>query len=84
MMLHAAEILLACCVAGAALWGCAGPHPFVREGNQNSVEVVYSGDVATAQPLAQQHCRQYERVPRLVSRDGETALFNCVSPPPAP
>jgi hypothetical protein len=62
----------------ATLAGCIEPHPFVRAGNANSVEVVYSGDVATAVPAARQHCAKYERVPRLVNAGADIALFDCV------
>jgi hypothetical protein len=62
----------------ATLAGCIEPHPFVRAGNANSVEVVYSGDVATAVPSARQHCAKYERVPRLVNAGADIALFDCV------
>ncbi|MGC2413162.1 MAG: hypothetical protein WA459_10760 [Stellaceae bacterium] len=64
--------------AGAALTGCTGPQPFISEGDANSVEVAYTGDIADALPLARQHCAQFERVPRLVDVGGGAALFNCV------
>ena len=63
---------------GAALAGCAGPQPFVSEGDANAVEVAYTGDVANALPLARQHCAQFERVPRVVEVGEGAALFNCV------
>jgi hypothetical protein len=66
--------------AGAALTGCTGPHPYISEGDANSVEVAYPGDVQNALPLARQHCAQFERVPRLVDAGAGTALFNCVHP----
>lgn len=72
--------------AAGALSGCAGPHPAIRSGDANSVEVIYGGDAASALPLARQHCAQFERVPRLVSTgpdsggSADTAVFNCVPP----
>jgi hypothetical protein len=62
----------------APLACCTEPHPFVRAGNANSVEVVYSGDPASALPAARQHCARYERVPRLVNAGDNIALFDCV------
>jgi len=64
--------------ANVALFGCTGAHPFVREGDANSVEVTYSGDVANALPVAHQHCARYERVPRLVAAEADLAIFDCV------
>jgi hypothetical protein len=66
--------------AGATIAGCTAPHPFIREGDANSVEVAYTGDVANALPLARQHCAQFERVPRLVDAGAGAALFDCVHP----
>jgi hypothetical protein len=64
--------------AGAVLTGCTGGHPYISQGDANSVEVAYSGDVANALPLARQHCAQFERVPRLVDAGDGDALFKCV------
>jgi hypothetical protein len=63
---------------GAPLVGCNGPHPFVRDGDANSVDVFYSGDVATAWPAAREHCAQYERVPKYVDAALGIASFKCV------
>lgn len=73
-----AFLALACGLLCALLAGCAGPHPFVRDGNSSSVEVYYAGDVATAWPLATEHCARYERVPRLVDAGVDLAIFSCV------
>jgi len=73
-------LVLATGAACATLSGCTEPHPFVRAGNANSVEVGYSGDVASALPAARQHCAQYERVPRLVNAGEDIAIFDCVAP----
>ncbi len=75
-----AAVVLATSAAGAALCGCNGPHPFVRKGDANSVEISYGGDPASALPLARQHCAQYERVPRLVDAGVGLAIFDCVRP----
>ena len=62
----------------AALIGCSAPHPFVRDGDARSVEIGYSGDVATALPLATQHCARFERKPQLVDAGADIATFECV------
>jgi hypothetical protein len=64
--------------AATTLFGCIEPHPFVRAGNADSVEVLYGGDVASALPAARRHCAQFERVPRLVNAGEDMALFDCV------
>jgi hypothetical protein len=74
----AIALMLAVAAAGVALSGCTAPHPAIRNGNANSVEVSYAGDVASAQPLARQHCAQFERVPRLVDPGLDVAVFDCV------
>jgi hypothetical protein len=66
-------------LAGATLSGCAAPRPFVRAGNADSVEVVYSGDIASALPAARQHCAQFERVARVVNAGPDIAVFDCAS-----
>jgi len=71
-------LTLAVGAAGAALAGCTAPHPAIRGGDQNSVEVSYGGDVASALPLARQHCARYERVPRLTDPGLDVAMFDCV------
>jgi hypothetical protein len=64
--------------AGAALAGCTAPHPAILSGDANSVEVSYGGDVASALPLARQHCAKYERLPRLSDAGLDVAIFDCV------
>jgi hypothetical protein len=73
-------LALAAGAAGSTLSGCTGPHPFVRAGDRNSVEVVYSGDAASALPVARQHCARYERVPRPVNAGADVAVFDCIGP----
>lgn len=74
-------------LTGAALSGCGsaagvfgGPGPFVREGNADSVEIGFSGDVSNAMPLARKHCAQFERVPRYAMPTLDGAVFDCVRP----
>jgi hypothetical protein len=62
----------------APLAACNGPHPFVREGDSTSVDVIYAGDVAEALPVATKHCAQYERVPQYVDAVLGVASFKCV------
>ena len=70
---------IAASAAGIALSGCSGAHPFVREGDANSVEVTFSGNVANALPVAREHCARYERVPRRVAAEADLAIFDCVT-----
>ena len=58
----------------------AGPGPFVREGNANSVEIGFSGDMSNALPLARRHCAQFERVPRYLMPTEDGGVFECVRP----
>ena len=74
-----ASLTLAAAFA-AALSGCDGPRPFVREGDATSVEVGVGGDIAGATPVARRHCAQFERVPRLVGPTLDGAIFDCVRP----
>jgi len=70
--------IIALTLADATLFGCTAPHPAIRDGNADTVEVSYGGDVASAWPLARKHCAQYERVPQLVDRSIDLALFDCI------
>ena len=77
--------ILALGLAGVAvaLAGCNAPKPNIREGNADTVQVSYGGDVATAWPLARKHCAQFERMPRLADAEvGENGLdlanFDCI------
>ena len=75
-----AAIVLTVAVVAAcpALSGCTAPHPAIRSGDANSVEVSYGGAVESAQPLARRHCAQYDRVPRLSDAGLDVAIFDCV------
>ena len=74
----AALVALAGGLVATLLAGCNGPHPFVRDGDANAVDVFYSGDVAEAWPAAREHCAQYERVPQYVDAVLGVASFKCV------
>ena len=71
---------LAVSVAAIALAGCSGPHPSIRQGDSNSVDIGYSGDVGATLPLARQHCAQFERVPELAQQRINVAQYDCVKP----
>ncbi len=71
-------LVIAVGMAGAVLSGCTAPHPNVREGDANSVEIGYGGDVASAMPLARRHCAQFERVSLFVEATIDLASFKCV------
>ena len=76
----AVALVLAVSAVGTALSGCSGPHPSIRDGDANSVNIGYAGNVASALPLARQHCARFERVPRLVEAGADLAVFDCVRP----
>jgi hypothetical protein len=87
-MSPASSVAVGLCLAlaGGMLTACGGsdpfggPGPFVREGNAESVEIGFSGDVANAMPLARRHCAQFERVPRYVMPALDGGVFECVRP----
>jgi hypothetical protein len=74
----AVALTLAASGLGSALAGCTAPHPYIRDGNANSVEITYSGDVASTLALATKHCSQFERVPRLADTGMDFAIYDCV------
>jgi hypothetical protein len=77
----AAAMLIASNVAAIALLsGCITPHPFMLRGDAKSVEVEYYGDVASALPLARQHCAEYQLAPRFAFAGAGVANFDCVPP----
>jgi hypothetical protein len=59
---------------------CAGSKPFLLQGDADSAQVGYSGNVDAATPIARQHCAQYERVPRFLEAEENIAFFDCVRP----
>ena len=63
-----------------ALAACTGTHPSIRQGDANSVEISYSGDIASTLPLARQHCARFERVPELAQKGIDVADYDCVKP----
>ena len=72
--------LLGICVLSGALAGCLEQRSFLRSGNATSAEIMYSGDVAHALPIAKQHCAGYGRLPRLVDTAPGIAYFACDQP----
>jgi hypothetical protein len=70
--------MLSACGGASGVFG--GPGPFVREGNADSVEIGFSGDVSNAMPRARKHCAQFERVPRYVEPTLDGGIFECVRP----
>lgn len=59
---------------------CTGPKPFLIQGDANSAQVGYSGDIDGTNSVARRHCAQYERVPRLLEAEENVAFFDCVRP----
>jgi len=61
-------------------FGCSGPKPFLLEGDANSAQVGYYGDVEGATLVAKQHCARFERLPRFLEAQEDVAYFDCVRP----
>jgi len=76
--LIAVALMVAASGLAVSLAGCTAPHPYIRESNANSVEIAYSGDVASTQTLATKHCAQFERVPRLADAGLDFAIYDCI------
>ena len=73
-----ANCILLLLVAAGILAGCVGPKAYVREGNADSVEISYGGDIASTLTTARAHCARFERVPHLVQNTVDLAEYNCV------
>jgi hypothetical protein len=70
-------LLVLVCSAGVT---CAGPKPFLLQGDSRSVQIGYGGNVESATPIAKQHCAQFERIPRFLEAQENVAFFDCVLP----
>jgi hypothetical protein len=73
-------VLLCVFATAAGLAGCLSQRPFLQSGDTTTAEVVYSGDIANAVPVAKQHCASHARVPRLVDTTPGIAYFACDPP----
>jgi hypothetical protein len=69
--------LLGLSILGAVLSGCLTPQPLLQNGDVNSAEVVYSGDLAGTLPIASRHCASHERVARMVDSTPWLAYYAC-------
>lgn len=67
-------------LTGGLAAACTGSKPFLLQGDADSAQVGYSGNVDAATPVARQHCAQYERVPRFLEAEENIAFFDCVRP----
>ena len=67
-------------IAGGLGAACAGPKPFLLQGDARSAQVGYTGNLEAATLVAKQHCAQYERVPRFLEAAEDVAFFDCVLP----
>jgi len=76
----ATRLLIVLFLFGALGSACSGPKPFLLQGDANSAQVGYSGDIEGATPVARQHCARYERVPRFLDAQENVAFFDCVRP----
>jgi hypothetical protein len=75
-----AWLLLCFFLFGALGSACAGPKPILLEGDANSAQVGYYGEIDDATLVAKQHCAKYERVPRFLDAAEDVAFFDCVLP----
>jgi len=75
MSRRAAAFLCAGLVAG-----CAAPKPVLLNGDAKGAEIDYAMDPATTLPVAKLHCAEYERVPRLLQAQNNTAYYECIRP----
>jgi hypothetical protein len=50
------------------------------EGDANSAQVGYYGEIDDATLVAKQHCAKYERVPRFLDAAEDVAFFDCALP----
>jgi hypothetical protein len=57
--------------------GCAGTSGLRVDGNETSVVIAPTGDVAQAFPLAEKHCANYGKVAHFNHMDGFRAVFDC-------
>jgi hypothetical protein len=67
-------------LAGGLSAACSGGQPFLLQGDANSAQVGYSGNVDAATVVARHHCAQFERVPRFLEAEENIAFFDCVRP----
>jgi hypothetical protein len=65
---------------GALGLACTGPQAFLLEGDANSAQVGYYGEIEGATLVAKQHCARYERLPRFLEAQEDVAYFDCVRP----
>jgi len=77
---HAAGLFFFTLLFGALVSGCTGSKPFLLQGDANSAQVGYSGEIEGATLVARQHCAQYERVPLFLEAEENVAFFDCVRP----
>jgi hypothetical protein len=67
-------------LTGSIMAACSASKPFLLQGDADSAQVGYGGNVENAAPVAKQHCAQYERVPRFVEAQENVAFFDCIRP----
>jgi hypothetical protein len=70
--------LVCALLAGTNLTGCT-PHAVVLDGDENAVDVGYSGDLDAAMPIATRHCAGFGRAAKLAGHTMDTAYFDCVA-----
>jgi hypothetical protein len=78
--MHHLPAVICAFAALAGLAGCLNQRPFLQAGDATSAQIMYSGDVSNAVPVAREHCAGYARVPRLVDTTPGSAYFACDPP----
>jgi hypothetical protein len=67
-----------CGVAVGAVLSSCEHHDVAIQGNADRVLISYVGDLGETQPIARQHCAQYERTAVLLGTKDNTAVYACV------
>jgi hypothetical protein len=65
-------------LCGGLLAGCSASKPFLIDGDAKSAEIGYGMDPAATLRIAQLHCAEYERVPRLLQAQNNVAYYECI------
>ncbi len=77
MVAHRILLLI---LAVSIIPSCTWSKPFLLQGDANSAQIGYSGNIDDATLVAKRHCAQYERVPRFLEAEENIAFFDCVQP----
>jgi len=67
-------------LTGSIIAACSASKPFLLQGDADSAQVGYGGNIEDTTLVAKKHCAQYERVPRFLDAQENIAFFDCVRP----